>query len=307
MSFPSLFISFLLLLESNETCPEGCSCIQQNGGDICISCKNGYYTVYNSDDSINNCGKCQANCQECSSSTYCNECESGYYWSNTNCMKCDSNCVTCRTSASQCTSCKDREYVSGDNKCLLCDSTCKTCITTASNCLSCNDGNYLSSNNKCGKCPDICKECENQNKCTSYINNYFLYNYQCLKCNVNWKTTIDGCKCNSCEDGYYIKNYQCFQCNSPCETCENSPNSCIRCITDFFQKENDPLNSCYKDPEGYYLDNDIYIKNVIIHVRNVIDEYSFLLENKFECIKFDFDKISNYLLNYGLDGTESIW
>ena len=357
MHYPLLFISFLLLLESNATCPEGCSCVQQNGGDYCYFCKNGYYPDYINSDGSFNCGKCPVNCEECSSSTNCNLCKSGYYWNNAACMQCNSNCVTCRTSANQCTSCKNREYISGDNKCLQCDSNCKTCKTTATNCISCKDGNYLSTNNKCEKCPNKCVKCTSENTCTSCINNYFIHDYKCLQCKVNCKTTSDGCKCDTCGGGYYIKNYQCLKCNSPCKTCENSPNSCIKCVTDYYKKEND-LNSCYKDPEGYYLDNNIYKqcyqsckkcdaegdnsyhnclecnaefsfevkRNEYINCyencdnyyyfdsrdnfhctsdKSCPDAYPFLLENKFKCIKFNFDEISNYLLNYGLNGTES--
>ena len=38
---------------------------------------------------------------------------------------------------------------------------------------------------------------------------------------------------------------------------------CTKCNTDYYQKYNDPFNignfmKCYKTPEGYYLDNNLY-------------------------------------------------
>ena len=240
-----------LCLQCNYNCLE---CIYS--ADYCTSCYDGKY-LYN-----NECHKCDSNCLECvNSADHCTSCRVREYISNSKCFPCDSNCKTCKTTATNCLSCNDGKYLS-NTQCLPCDSNCKTCRNSATNCLSCNKGDYLSSHNTCLKCPDICKECKNENKCTLCINNYFLYNYKCLQCNINCKTTIDGCKCDSCEDGYYLNNYQCIQCNSLCETCLQQ-DLCTKCITDYYKKENDPSNAglnfkCYKDPERYYLDNDIY-------------------------------------------------
>ena len=221
---------------------------------ICTSCSYGNYL------SNSQCFPCNSNCDECEvTASHCTSCVDGKYLSGTRCYQCNSNCRTCVDSATHCTSCQDGEYVSADAQCLPCDSNCKTCKTTATTCLSCYKGYYLSSST-CEKCPYICTECENPNKCTSCISNYFENNFQCLECNINCSTTIDGCKCGTCEDGYYIKNYQCFQCNSPCETCVNSPNYCVQCIPDYYKKESDSSSGCYKDPDGYYLDYDIYKK-----------------------------------------------
>ena len=80
----------------------------------------------------------------------------------------------------------------------------------------------------------------------------------------------------------------------------------MKCNAEFsFEvKRNDYIN-CYPNCSNYYyFDNGDNFYCTLD--KSCPDEYSFLLENKFECIKFDFDKISNYLLNYGLDGTESI-
>ena len=228
----------------------------------CTSCKSGEYVSAQA-----TCLPCDSNCIECETeATHCTSCKSGEYVSaQATCLPCDSNCKTCVTEDTHCTSCKSSgEYISKDNICLLCDSNCVTCQSTATHCLSCNSGEYLSSNNACLKCPNICNECISESECTSCISNYFLYNSECLQCNFNCKTTSNSCKCSTCEDGYYIKNYQCLQCDSLCKTCSQQ-DLCIQCIDNYYKKEDDPLNNgqnikCYKTPEGYYLDNDIYKK-----------------------------------------------
>ena len=224
----------------------------------CTSCSSGYYLLNTK------CFQCDSNCKNCEiSSSHCTDCFDGKYLSNANCFPCDSNCKTCRTNATNCLSCVDGKYLS-NSICLLCDPNCKTCKTNATNCLSCNQGDYLAPNNTCVKCPNICKECQNENKCSSCIDDYFLFNNQCYKCNLNCSTSNDGCKCNTCEEGFYLKNYQCLQCNSLCVTCIQQ-DLCTKCITNYYKKEDDPLNNgrnfiCYKELEGYYLDNNIYKK-----------------------------------------------
>jgi len=60
-----------------------------------------------------------------------------------------------------------------------------------------------------------------------------------------------------------FKKFQCLQCDSIWKTCSQQ-DLCAQCIDDYYKK-NDPLNNgqnikCYKDYEGYYLDNDIFKK-----------------------------------------------
>ena len=295
MSLNLLIIAFLFEIIGN--CQEGCHRCKGYGEYPCDYCKSGYYGIENplENDGLFKCQKCQANncftclpstpdkclfcivgyymndddlclkcdsnCYECrNSADHCSSCRDGNFLSNSKCFPCVSNCKTCETAEDLCTSCRDGEYLYNE-QCFKCNFNCKTCRITATNCLSCNKGDFLSSHNICLKCPDICQECENENKCTSCINDYFIYDYKCLQCNMNCNTAIDGCQCNTCNDGYYLKNGQCLQCNSLCETCSQQ-DLCTQCITDYYKKENDPLNNgqnfkCYKDPEGYYLDNDI--------------------------------------------------
>jgi len=146
-----------------------------------------------------------------------------------NIKACPDHCEICNEE-NICTSYKNGYYLI-NGKCEKCSSNCKRCETTANHCLNCYSGYYLNSN-KCEKCPDICQGCMNENKCTS------------------------------CIDNYYLNNYQCLQCSSTCRTCSQQ-DLCTECNTNYYRIENAFLNNeqnfnCHKEPEGYYLDNDIY-------------------------------------------------
>ena len=249
MSLNLLIIAFLFEIIGN--CQEGCHLCKGYGEYPCDYCKSGYYGIENplENDGLFKCQKCQANnCFTCLPFTpdKCSFCIVGYYMNDDDlCLKCDSNCYECRNSADHCSSCRDGNFLS-NSKCFPCVSNCKACKTAEDHCTSCRDGEYLY-NEQCFKCNFNCKTCR-----TTATNN------------MNCNTAIDGCQCNTCNNGYYLKNGQCLQCNSLCETCLQQ-DLCTQCITDYYKKENDPLNNgqnfkCYKDPEGYYLDNDIYKK-----------------------------------------------
>ena len=62
-----------------------------------------------------------------------------------------------------------------------------------------------------------------------------------------------------------------YKCKCELDKCLECPNValnkklCTKCNINYFPKENDPLNigeyiNCYKEPEGYYLDNNLYRK-----------------------------------------------
>ena len=79
-------------------------------------------------------------------------------------------------------------------------------------------------------------------------------------------------KCyDQCQFGFLYdeNNNKMDKCKCQLDLCLLCPNSalmknlCTKCITNYYPKENDPLNmgeyiKCYKEPEGYYLDLDIY-------------------------------------------------
>ena len=68
---------------------------------------------------------------------------------------------------------------------------------------------------------------------------------------------------------YAENNNKTNECKCELEKCLTCPNValkkglCTKCNYNYYQKEHDPLNlgeyiNCYKEPEGYYLDNNIY-------------------------------------------------
>ena len=114
--------------------------------------------------------------------------------------------------------------------------------------------------NTIDKCHQDCKSCDKKNNdtnsnCNSCLNDKFFYWGNCLSNCVNdYYTDSSGkniCKCIS---------------NNKCKDClpDNLDSDlCISCNTGYYQKIDDiqsdnSLIKCYKDPEGYYLDNDIY-------------------------------------------------
>ena len=118
-----------------------------------------------------------------------------------------------------------------------------------------NDSNY----NTIDKCHPDCKECDKKNdannsNCKSCLNNKFLYLGNCVTSCIN----------GFIEDSLGNKIYNCF--NNKCKECSNESNDldlCISCNESFYPKIDDPINSnsfinCYKDPDNYYLDNNIY-------------------------------------------------
>ena len=83
---------------------------------------------------------------------------------------------------------------------------------------------------------------EYNGKCYAGCEKWFLYDKNNNK--------LNKCKCELDE---------CSKC--PIESLNEG--LCSECNTDYYPKENDPVNKdeyikCYKDPDGYYLDNNLY-------------------------------------------------
>ena len=141
----------------------------------------------------------------------------------------------------------------------------------------------------------ICiKEINDGSKTISNLKN--TENCYTLDCTNNWKlkrkkiTEMDECvescdnsslykyeyngKClANCEKGYLYDEDNNILNKCKCEldeclSCRNvafEKGLCTKCNTNYYPKENDPLNlnkyiKCYKEPEGYYLDNNTYKK-----------------------------------------------
>ncbi|KAL4481587.1 hypothetical protein ABPG74_007676 [Tetrahymena malaccensis] len=214
-----------------------------------------------------NCYKCDATCQECSSPTnpksctlcnlksqnkyfYQNQClykqpPSTYCDSNFNCYDCDSDCLSCSNSSNNCQSCKPNKYQIQDT-CLsqLCSQqnqyynpftkTCQQSQPSGTSCqLSTLQGQSFLN---CQKCDSSCKECSSPNNassCTScYINssNKYFYNNQCL----GQQPPSTYC------DDYFI----CHQCEPNCSSCFNSSNNCQSCIDNKYLNANQCFDMC---------------------------------------------------------------
>ena len=140
-----------------------------------------------------------------------------------------------------------------------------------------------------------------------------------IDCEDNWKSKQkkiinDTNECiESCDDSpkyIYEYNEKCYEncsngflddennnkmnkCKCELENCLECPNValnknlCTKCNINYFPKENDPLNigeyiNCYKDLEGYYLDNDIY-KQCYYKCKICNESGNGLINNCIEC------------------------
>ena len=153
------------------------------------------------------------------------------------------------------------------------------------------------------------------NECTESCNNGSKYKYE-----------YNGKCYENCSFGFfYDENDKVNKCKCESEECLICPKItlneklCIKCNNDYYPKENDPLNvgeyiKCYKEPEGYYLDNNLYkqcyytCKTCKIPGNNTIhncvmcnDDYSFEVKNNnyINCYKkckyyYYFDNENNY-------------
>ena len=112
--------------------------------------------------------------------------------------------------------------------------------------------------NTIDKCHQDCKTCDKKyndknSNCNSCLDDKFLYLGNCTyNCPYGSYTDLTGnkiCKCSlECKD---------------CSIESLKANLCISCNTDYYPKIDDSQNKnlfikCYKEPEGYYLDNGIY-------------------------------------------------
>ena len=132
------------------------------------------------------------------------------------------------------------------------------CIEVIPNGYYCND-TTLKTIDKCHENCETCKKGPNEknNNCLSCKNSKFFDLGNCIdKCINGYYTDIDGinkCKCSN--------NIKCLYCSEE----SKEYNLCLSCNNQegYYQKNDDEQRSdsfinCYKNLEGYYLDNNIY-------------------------------------------------
>ena len=99
----------------------------------------------------------------------------------------------------------------------------------------------------------------NNNECIENCTNNSIYKYEDNGiCYDNWTNGFIY------EDNIYKCKCELDKCLL-CSKVSLKKNLCTKCNHNYYQIENDPSNigeyiNCYKDPEGYYLDNNLYKK-----------------------------------------------
>ena len=122
------------------------------------------------------------NCKECSNSTTCMTCHSGYDLVNNTCTCPDSRCVSCQVD--NCESCSS-------------NNTCSQCVIDYK----------LNGNNFCVNCPDTnCDECSSDGVCSECNSGFTLNEFSvCVKCtasNCEVCSSSSTKKCVGCAAGY---------------------------------------------------------------------------------------------------------
>lgn len=122
-------------------------------------------------------------------------------------------------------------------------------------CTTCKDGYFLLLN-ECIKCDENlnCKTCEYNNAqyCTSCKEGYFLFEgltpegNRCEVCNVDSCFYCDDNEDRSakCYEGFYLDNSVCAVCDTSCRTCEDLPNFCTSCFSNYYL--NETTKTCHK-------------------------------------------------------------
>lgn len=163
---------------SATTCTS-CSAPLKLFGSTCISdCSAGYY-VYTS-TSGDQCLRCSSPCLNCSSSSVCTSCQTGYYFYNGACLL----------------ACPAFTYASATTPptCLPCSSACTSCLN-GSSCLECQQGYYLSS----GVCVSACGLSQ------------YLSGTSCVNCLTNCLTCVSGGVCLVCSETTFLFSGECIQ------------------------------------------------------------------------------------------------
>ena len=147
---------------------------------------------------------------ECTSSSYCITCRTGYYMSYGSCPACSATmpgCLACANS-SICFKCSVAFKYNGANlQCSNCFPTCQTCMKFYDECSTCYPAqnraisgtkclckisyfdNSTSGNYTCPLCSSVltyCYLCTNSTVCTQCLPNYYTYTFsgktQCQQC-----------------------------------------------------------------------------------------------------------------------------
>ncbi len=125
---------------------------------------------------------------------------------------------------------------------------------------------------------------KNTNQCVESCENETIYKFE-----------YNGKCIDNCENGFLQDNNNNItnKCKCQLEQCSLCPqvalnkNLCLECNTGYYEIENDPLNigeyiNCYKEPEGYYLDKNLY-KKCYLTCKKCDKEGNYINHNCIEC------------------------
>ena len=324
-------------LSENGKCPIYCSqcnnlgqCMKckndygiiEEKGDLnkryCLSNKeleNGYYKK----DNIYY--KCSDNCINCKDDSSCQVCNYGYILYNNSCYLEINNCDIYNKDGT-CKSCIENYQVI-NNTCEYADLNCKIFNEDSDNrvCIECKE-NYTLVKNVCkliipncetydddGLC-DKCNEeyaiidnnktiCQNKNFLNDeyYTNDYGINYY---KCDGEGENKIKDCKRCTYSDSKSIKLI-CNECQENFVFLDDIENKCyskeIANNKSFYFEDDNHLKSCSKKIDNcIYCEKEKYSGNILCE--KCINDYFFVNDNYFKCIKIDeISPIDEYFLN----------
>lgn len=216
---------------TENKCYKGCplNCEQCSNSTVCVTCLSGYTT-----NTQGQCVPCLSNCRMCSSNSpaLCLNCGEGFYLSGSTCKPCGPNCLECNQYG--CTTCVSGFYVTSALTCTpVCNYPCTTCSATNPNvCFSCLAGfvyNQTTQNCMTTNCTQNCQFCSPMQ---------VLVNGQCVTCQTRVAclrcNTTNLTQCLTCFDGYFlnVNENMCETCPTGCSSC-SSPTNCLSCVSGY--------------------------------------------------------------------------
>ncbi|CDW84369.1 neurohypophysial n-terminal domain containing protein [Stylonychia lemnae] len=280
-----------------KACPAPCTTCDDN--QKCTYCVSGYKYVddgskqcllntdpcpgntYIDPDGFPICRKCGDGCYNCTDSTTCLNCYSGFFLTNgkcefqkcppgtyndttaISCKNCSSGCDNCfsSTTCNQCqegyynqngqckTSCPVGHFKNGiSNACQKCQADCLTCQDNNYTCTSCATGSYLYQNRCIKSCPligyfynTVSKECT---ACDPKCEMCIASATDCVSCKTGYLQLDRKCQAN-CDDKYYATTTKCYPCDISCSQCQGSTNTqCQACNNGYYLMGSSCISSC---------------------------------------------------------------
>jgi hypothetical protein len=212
-----------------------------NSCAACSSVDFGYSILSDSDISKDRCIKCAPPFSKCTgpSTNQGTACFSPATFSSISSPACSTNCA-------------QNEYLNASSSCVSCVNPCASCVSTGTWCLSCVsdymllpwnntcvsncDSNGLfaltSSSSECGRCDPSCLNCSGPaaNNCNSCNTGYYLLNGACTSCDTDPNYAPLGTNCVLCQEG--------------CQTCSNTPTTCLSCKSPDYFKNSVNSSNC---------------------------------------------------------------